>query len=336
MNKNIFFFLPKVTVNEATIYYVRILQQAFTKAGFSIIESDKIIDIYRYKYIFVMSAKWSSIVRLLNPTAKIVTWYQGLGSEESLMLTGSRKKMYIWNFLEKISLETSWINIFVSSAMVDYYENKFTKVKNKFIMPCFNKKLNLASINQIEKYETPSFVYAGSLDKWQCVEETLYLYKKFEESFPNASITLLTKNRKEAEVYLKKFKINNFTIKFVPLEKLDHELGKYKYGFLIRQNHIVNNVATPTKMNSYVANGLIPIYTDVISDFNKNIQATSFIKLDSALSVEEQAKEIIGFESRFKFSLIEQLDEDIKNLFLNYYNEDIYIKDLTNLLIDLK
>ncbi|HCH8014075.1 TPA: hypothetical protein NJW72_003719, partial [Acinetobacter baumannii] len=119
--------------------------------------------------------------------------------------------------------------------------------------------------------------YAGSLATWQCVDKTLELYSLIERVLPNASLTLLTKEKELAETMINNYKIKNYSIKYVSLENLDTELLKYKYGFLIRENHIVNNVATPTKMNSYLANGIIPIYSSFIDDFKVNFNEYDFI-----------------------------------------------------------
>ena len=38
---------------------------------------------------------------------------------------------------------------------------------------------------------------------------------------------------------------------------------------ITRKDIAINKVATPTKMSSYLANGIIPIFSDIIGDFNK-------------------------------------------------------------------
>lgn len=41
--------------------------------------------------------------------------------------------------------------------------------------------------------------------------------------------------------------LNNIEIRNVPYQELPAEMKKFKYGFLIRDNHALNRVATPTK-----------------------------------------------------------------------------------------
>jgi len=328
MNNEILFFLPQKTMNEATIYYVDILKQGFIQAGYDVDETENLSDLKHYNKIFVMSAKWCFIVKLFNPKAKIVTWFQGLGAEEALMTRNSLVRKRLWNCVEYFALKFSWINIYVSERMHDYYQDTYRlKDKNFFIMPCFNKKLNEEAFSIVNKYQNPSFVYAGGLDKWQCIEETLDIFCQIEKSIPAASLTLLTKDKVKAEALIKKYNIKNYKISFVSLDNLDAELMNYKYGFLIREDHIVNNVSTPTKMNSYLANGIIPIYTNVVDDFNKNMKKNNvFLMLDAHDTAESWKDLIIGFDFLSNtIAFKEEFLSEVKSIFLNYYNSEIYI-----------
>ena len=335
MTNKIIFFLPKKTMNEATVYYVDILKHGFIKAGYSVEETEDLSDLKKINKIFVMSAKWCFIVKLFNPKAKIVTWFQGLGAEEALMTRNSLVRKRLWNCVEFFALKFSWINIYVSERMHNYYQDTYrVKDKNFFIMPCFNKKLNEDAFNLVDKYDKPSFVYAGGLDKWQCIEETLDIFCQIEKSIPAASLTLLTKDKIKAEELIKRYNIKNYKISFVSLNELDAELMKYKYGFLIRQDHIVNNVSTPTKMNSYLANGVIPIYTNVIDDFNENIRKSNyFVMLNAYDTVKTWKETITRFDS--SSSLIDfkgNFLNEVRLVFLTYYNQEKYILNFSDFL----
>jgi len=324
-NFEILFFLPKKTMNEATIYYVDIVKSAFEKANYQVIESENIEDVKKYKKIFVMSAKWCFLVKIRNPFAKIVVWFQGLGGEEILMASGSKIGRLLWGGVEYFTLKFSWINIYVSERMRKYYNETYKVTdKNYLIMPCFNKELNKDSFSVFDKYEKPTFVYAGGLSKWQCIEETLYLYSLIEGRLVGSSLTLLTKDKVRANELLTKYNIKNSQVKFIPLEDLDDELKKYKYGFLIREDHIVNNVSTPTKMNSYLANGIIPIYTNVIDSFNLNLPYKQFILLDYKAEVELWANQVI-FEEKNSYRCLEEYKREVIGLFSDYYSKSKYI-----------
>lgn len=327
VSKQITFFLPKKTMNEATTYYVGIVKEVFKKGGYLVTETDEFNRLSNKKIIFVMSAKWCFLVKLRNPNAKIVTWFQGLGAEEALLTRESFLRKRLWNCVEWFALKFSWFNIYVSERMHQYYMDTYNlRDKYFFIMPCFNKKLNLSSFYVENKYSSPSFVYAGGLDKWQCIDETLEFYSLVERENYNSNLTLLTRDTVKAELLINKYNIKNYTIKFVSLEDLDSELEKFKYGFIIRKNHIVNDVSTPTKMNSYLANGVIPIYTDVISDFNREFGSKNFfLKLNSQETMSEWVNAFCLFDGAFESSNLEDLMLEIFNVFSSYYNQENYI-----------
>lgn len=333
--KDIIFFLPKHTLNEATIYYVSVIEECFVNAGYVVHKTEKISDLNKQKNIFVMSAKWCFIVKVLNPKAKIVTWFQGLGAEEALMTRNSMIRKRLWNCVEFFSLKYSWLNIYVSEKMHDYYRETYKiQDKNFFIMPCFNKEMNLDSFLYKMKYQNTSFVYAGGLDKWQCIEETLELFGMIESKLPAANLTLLTRDKEKALAIAKKFNVKNIFINFVTLDRLDCELQKYKYGFIIRKNHIVNNVSTPTKMNSYLANGIIPIYTDVVDDFNKNLKFDQyFLKLKNQESLNDWLEDFLNFELN---TLKQNFEKDYLNqvsvVFNEYYSKSKYVSSLSELI----
>lgn len=331
-HKKILFLLPKRTMNEATIYYVNIIKTSFQNAGFEVLVSEELKDVKKYKNIFVMSARWCFLVKLFNFNARVVTWFQGLGGEETLMTRNSKRGKFLWSCVEGFSIKFSYLNIYVSECMHQYYSDRYKGSKgvneNYFIMPCFNKDLNLNAFDLPGKYNNLSFVYAGGLDKWQCIETILEIYKKIEDKYSKASITLLTKQSEEASQLLKKFSIKNGAIKFVSLENLDNELSQYKYGFLIRENHIVNNVSTPTKMNSYLANGIIPVYTDVITDFKSNLNSNSFLMLKHQERVDDWVECFFEFNDFIDHN-IDSFKSDVLDIFSHYYSREFYVKSLS-------
>jgi hypothetical protein len=138
---------------------------------------------------------------------------------------------------------------------------------------------------------------------------------------------LLTEEIEKAKNLVKEHNIKSAHVKYVDLQDLNNELLKYKYGFLLRSDNLVNNVATPTKMNSYLACGLVPIFTDAITDYKNKINLKDFsLKMSSDLSINEIAKKIIDFESSKKDFSVFHIE--IKKIFEEYYNDNRYIKEI--------
>lgn len=113
-------------------------------------------------------------------------------------------------------------------------------------------------------------------------------------------------------------------IKFVPSSELQQVLGAYKYGFIVRDDIAVNNVATPTKMNSYMAAGVIPVYSDVINDFRTVFRDLKYVV--SFTGEEEALSKIKKIETSGVDSGV--IKSEYETVFNSYYSVDKYIQIL--------
>ena len=262
MNNSVVFYLPPDSLNEATIYYTDLIRRAFIDLGFSIKDSDQVTNIGDPSCIVCIRP--GDVLKALQKSSpsKIVSWFQGIGPEEYKVLhpgiRGCIGKYYL-NFSEKKALRKSDLCIMVSDSMLKHYEQKYNihLAHKTVIVPCYNKPIDSQAFLVEDRYNRPKFVYAGALYEWQCIRETLMIFKEIENKNPAAELTILTGQREQAEKLVEEFKLKNVEIDFEPLSTLQDRLQKYKYGFLLRRDNVVNNVATPTKMNSYLAAGLV-------------------------------------------------------------------------------
>ena len=192
-------------------------------------------------------------------------------------------------------------------------------------MPCFNQSMNDGAFYE-SKYKEPTFVYTGSLSKWQCIDEVLMLFSYIQEHIPSAKIYIYTSEKDRAKELLSKYNISsNFEIDYVNYKYLNSKLKDIKYGFLIRENIDVNNVATPTKMNAYLANGIIPIFSIVINDFKVILTGRYLI---SGSNNNELKEKILLMENE-KVSA-DELREEYSKIFGDYYNQSKYINNIKN------
>ncbi|PKF32911.1 hypothetical protein [Acinetobacter proteolyticus] len=333
MKKEIVFFLPEGSINDATEYYLKLLQLGFEDSNLNVVHCSNIKVLREADYILTIEAKQFFLAKIKFPKAKIINWFQGVVAEEAYMLTKSIARKYVWHFYEWFTLRFSFFNIVVSKKMLEYFEKKYKVLveSESFIMPCFNKKY---SENVWEKKtNSASFVYAGSLAAWQCIDEMLNIYSHIEKNIENSKITLLTKELDKGLELVSKYNLKNYDIKYVPLEELEDELIQYKYGFLIREDHIVNQVATPTKMNSYLAAGIIPIYSNVVDDFNKNLSNyTTLVKHKNYTSDSYVTDQILSIEKMRREDFVSRFKKDLDEIFKNYYNEEVYLSEFKSFL----
>ena len=326
--KRIFLYINPKSLNDATSHYIGIVNRAATELGFVFLITESIKNIKFGDIIFTITTNNYIKGFFLRPFCKTIFWSQGIDPEESMMREKNIFKYYLKSLIEYIALSLSSFKLFVSKAMLNHYKNKYNfNDKNYTTMPCYNLHYSEFAQKNLNRYEYPSFVYAGSLSIWQNIEETLKVYKCLENQIQNSTLTLLTEEIEKANNLIEEHNIKSAHVKYVDLRDLNNELLKYKYGFLLRRDNLVNNVATPTKMNSYLACGLIPIFTDAITDYKDQINLKDFsLRISSDLSIDEIAKKIIDFESSKKN--YSDLDIEIKKIFDEYYNDNRYIEEI--------
>lgn len=198
---------------------------------------------------------------------KILTWYQGAFPEESYLKNKSFFRKKILDYFEKFSLKLSDKNVFVSESMRCHFQSKHNYHKNNFIViPCFSD-FTMVNHNKIND----SFVYIGSLSKWQCFDKIVDLIGTIKKIKPNAVFDIITLNITEANSVVKqKLGDLNQDIKIYSISdrtKIPEILSKFQYGFLIRENSIINKVSSPIKFAEYLSCGVNIIMTDSISHF---------------------------------------------------------------------
>ncbi|WP_228127266.1 MULTISPECIES: hypothetical protein [Acinetobacter] len=314
--------------NDATDYYVQLIKKSLEASGQAVLIIDDLKNIEKNDKVLTISLKAFFYTWLRNPKQFIFHWFQGVTPEEARMLFSNKRfqRNIRWMYLslfERFVLLFSKFNFFVSGAMLDHYKYKYKYKKNNFmVMPCYNQKLNMNAFYD-EKYKEPTFVYAGSLSDWQCINETLQVFKEIQYKIPAAKMFLYTAEKEKAFFLIEKNQIKNIVVDYVEYSQLNDVLKNIKYGFLIRKDMVVNNVSTPTKMNGYLANGVIPIYSDFIFDFKLNLKGDFLISSKSHLDMIDK---VIKFEENKICS--DEVKSEYSLLFEKYYSDEKYIKEI--------
>lgn len=327
-------YLRKGDLIDANAFYTNIIVEAISQNGdkveyinsISQIEDNDIIVVIN---IWAAQEAWGSGKRI-----KVIVWFQGIAPEEAVISShgfiDKVKSIIKLRYFEYKTLKKSTLNFFVSRTMVDHYRRIYHYNKNNFyIMPCFNQELDMSSFNDA-KYSRPTFVYTGNLAAWQCFEPMVQLFSNIKKELPNATLSIYTQDKDKAKDILSKYGVNA-EIKYVPYQILSQEIKQYKYGFIIRENIEINRVATPTKMNSYLASGIIPIYSNVVGAFQENL---SNLKYTIPLDLTGR-----GIEKLYNLekNLIKASDvqDEFKKVFSNYYSRTRYIKEIADLLSNI-
>lgn len=331
--KKAYLYCDPKSLNDATNNYVELMMKPLKSKGYQIFTVHNIRDITLPDVIITITEKYFFFAKLRFPLAKSIYWAQGVDAEESKMniTTFTQCLRYIFRrFAEPIAIKKSNLLFCVSERMVRYYCDNYglKRTDHVVVMPCYN--LSLSAEFNIKQYSKPVFAYAGNTGIWQGVDFMLDVFAKIEKSIPESRFCIFTGNKYEFEFKLRERGILNYEIKYVPVDVLQDELHKCKYGFILRTNHIVNQVATPTKMNSYLAAYIIPIFSDGVDDFKRNINLDEFeLMCKCPLDVNTVARQIIEFENTSKDYA--KYKSVVQKIFDNHYNDSTYEDEISRM-----
>jgi hypothetical protein len=165
------------------------------------------------------------------------------------------------------------------------------------ILPIFDSNLSKFDINVKDKKDyqnnKPIVIYAGGIMKWQKIE---LMQESINQSIDRANYIVCCPNPKEFWATWKYPKYDNLKVdtkNYADLCKDVYAIAHY--GYVLRDDIVVNNVACPTKIPDYLKYRIVPIVSSPkIGDFvdlgMKYITLEDFN--NGKLFTEEQIKEI--------------------------------------------
>lgn len=287
------------------------------------------------KDILIVDSPIVALRYRLKGFKNFVIWYQGVLPEESFLSNHSRVRSFILSKIEKHFLKHSKMLFLVSNEMLIHYERKY-KIdisRKSIVMPCFNE----TEINTFddEKYNEDTFVYIGGLQVWQCFEQTVEVYSKLEKlSDYKTKFYVYTSQIELANKILEQYNVQNYKVAYVDKEKLSKNIKGIKYGFVLREDNVINNVATPTKFSNYIANGIIPIYSNSLKSFAEYDKRNKLGILCNLDDINAGIKNI--FSHMNSDITAEEIRSKCQKVFTDYYNFENYIKIISDKIKDMK
>lgn len=194
--------------------------------------------------------------------------------------------------------------IFVSQKMHRYYEDKFGRViENHAVIPCainaqfkFDPQKRASLRREHNLLDKLVVAYAGSAVAYQLVDEMCILFKAIHQHLPNAHFMILSHHSGQFQRQLDEHKINtaNYSIFSVTHEGVFDLLQMGDVGLMLRDDSILNIVASPTKFAEYLLCGLPVITSDYVGDFSNAVKA---YKLGFTVDLSElnQVDEVVSF-----------------------------------------
>ena len=213
--------------------------------------------------------------------AKLVFDVHGIAPEEAEMSGEHPNRINALTEGEKEILQSSDLIVFVSDRMKDFYmEKQNLPFDNSIIIPtCVqsnNFKMEFALRSKKRKElcidERFVFLYLGTLSPWQWPEGMFLLFAQMYQLrtdslfflvLPQAdhlkALQLLEKQNLPKESYM---------IREAPHSEVGSLIGIADAGLLLRKDHPVNLVSSPTKFGEYMAAGIPIITTENIGDIS--------------------------------------------------------------------
>lgn len=169
---------------------------------------------------------------------------------------------------ERLAVRKADTVIAVTHAMRDYLLQKYphTKVNKIVIFPIY-PQVPVGQAKKAYANAKPVVVYAGGLQKWQeipkMIDAIIRAQSKYAYRFycpePSSVQSLLPEELRNSP---------DMVLASVPHSKLLELYAECHFGFLLRQDSVVNHVACPTKLVEYLAMGIVPILdSEAVGDF---------------------------------------------------------------------
>lgn len=242
---------------------------------------------------------------------------------------------YIDKFVSKKYIKKANGCLAVTKALQEYATKRFSLSENVsfHVVPCaikasdsFHLERNTFRKKYREKYNITGnelvFVYSGGVSPWQCVEETISLYKEIRKHLSKPSRMLLFSHNYEYLETLTRGS-DRFIIDSYTPDELKKALCAADFAFMLRKNTPTNNVAFPNKFLEYVECGLQIITTPhVVEIYN---QVTNFKigivinDLNDYATIVERSKSINAYSDAVVQEVLAH--NSFKNCLLSFVNE---------------
>ena len=283
-------------------------------------ELDSVLELIKTKKIpmlhceAIYCARIGSYIKKVLPALKLSIDWHGVAPEEAEMGGAHINRIRHLETLEAQLLNMADLNVVVSNSMQNHFNKKYEISNNNYcVVPCCVDSLSLAQNSSNIKAATKSsitFGYVGTLVDWQCADEMIKLFSRISEKTTCYFKLLVPQNDHDKFFYLaNKYNLNLdiCSIKEVPHIEIPEELRQIDVAVLLRKDHPVNRVSSPTKFAEYLANGIPVVMTDCIGDYSSlakeygaaHILRSSVVELDNFS--DDDIESIINFSDMVLF-----------------------------------
>jgi glycosyltransferase involved in cell wall biosynthesis len=193
--------------------------------------------------------------------------FRGLVSYENFNENKNYLKFFVLYIFEFLAYAFSDIIQCVSEKMKVELKKMYVINKKINVVPCM-VHANIKRTDSCEK--GIKFVYIGNLSSWQMVDTILNLALQIQNEI-DSIFTFITFNKSELEEKIQKTDLLHYKVLTGNNKFVQNSLSIQDFGFLIRDDLMLNRVSSPVKFLEYVSNGVIPIITPYIGDYSDDV-----------------------------------------------------------------
>lgn len=196
----------------------------------------------------------------------------GIIPEEIKLARENKLKQFVYSMFERLLLKKVTKIIVVTNAMKKHLTKKYNSLEIDFLVyPILPNTISIENGFE-EKDGKLNILYAGNMQGYQNIPLMVESIKNMID-IPNIYFYILTGQQQAmTDIFYKNglSSKNNIFIDSVTPNELDKYYKKAHYGFILRDDVDVNNVACPTKIVEYIAYGLTCItLNNKIGDFEE-------------------------------------------------------------------
>lgn len=157
------------------------------------------------------------------------------------------------------------------SANIHNLDEKITVINNKTRL---QDSLSAGSLIDLKVPDKIISVYSGSAAYWQNVDGIFEFFRQSIAVFPNIELRVVSYDNSVFQKYMMENKevAGHLTVINSNSDEVKSHLSECNFGILLREDNLINNVASPLKFGEYLAAGLPVLVSRGIGDTEEIIR----------------------------------------------------------------
>jgi hypothetical protein len=206
--------------------------------------------------------------RFISKKPLLIYDFRGLVFEESKLRHGPGLRSCLIKLLERFAYENADIVHCVSNRFKRYLQQNWGDRAMIKVYPCCVHEAVLKTSVPKRPWR---FVYAGGVAAWQNLDQILDYHRRLVTVLPDTELRIYTSDRAAMLGMVERHGIRA-SVETVPHDQIAGRMAECDFGYLFRDDIVLNQVASPVKFLEYVSNGVIPVITEGVGDYSEDIK----------------------------------------------------------------